>query len=146
MNQYKAQAYEQLPSTEDPRKVEAWGLMKSATGLEDACKSPDDDHALREALRLNQVLWTIIQTALLEEDCPLPRELRDNIITLSILVDRTTFSCLGDLDREKVPFLINLNRQLAMGLLESADNTEQSPSTGPGPAPTPSGGPTSFDV
>ncbi len=146
MTYAKAQAYEQVPSVEDPRKVEAWGLMKSATGLEDACKNPDDKNALREALRLNQVLWTIIQTALLEEDCPLQKELKDNILMLSILVDRTTFRCLGDLDREKVPFLINLNRQLAMGLLESAENNEQAPSIGPGPAPAPTGGPTNFDV
>jgi len=142
--QTKAQAYEQIPSADDPRKVEAWGLMKAATGLENACKDPEDDDALREALRMNQVLWTIIQTALLEEDCPLPAELRDNVITLSILVDRTTFSCLGDLDRDKVPFLINLNRQLAMGLLEGVDAVEATPSEGPGPSPAQ--GPTSFDV
>ena len=121
----QAAAYEQIPSVDDPRRVEAWGLMKAAAGLEDACNNPEDDDALREALRLNQVLWTIIQTAVLEEDCPLPQELRENIITLSIIVDRTTFSCLGDLDHDKVPFLINLNRQLAMGLLEGADAAEE---------------------
>ena len=141
-----AQAYQHIPSVEDPRKVEAWGLMKAATGLEDACKVPDDDGALRESLRLNQVLWTIIQTAVLEVDCPLPADLRENIITLSILVDRTTFSCLGDLDRGKVPFLINLNRQLAMGLLEGADGVESAPSEGPGPNPSMANGPTSFEV
>jgi flagellar biosynthesis regulator FlaF len=144
--QDRAQAYEQIPSADDPRKVEAWGLMKAATGLENACKDPENDESLREALRLNQVLWTIIQTAVLEDDCPLPPELRENVITLSVLVDRTTFSCLGDLDRDKVPFLINLNRQLAMGLLEGADAVESAPSAGPGPTPTRPAGPTSFDV
>ena len=112
-------AYDRRPSPDDPRQVEAWGLLKAAERLDSARRDPNDDDELRESLRINQVLWTIIQSAVSAPDTELPPELRDNILTLSILVDEQTYACLGDLDREKVSFLVEVNRHLAMGLMEN---------------------------
>ncbi len=114
--QRQAQSYSQTPAASDPRAVEAWALMKSADRLENARREKDDDE-LRESLRINQILWTIIQTSAAEQETELPPDVRDNILNLSLIVDRKTFDCLGDLDREKLPFLIDLNRNIAMGLM-----------------------------
>ena len=114
--QTQTQSYSQTPPVSDPRAVEAWALMKSADRLESARREKDDVE-LRESLRINQILWTIIQTAAAEQETELPPEVRDNILNLSLIVDRKTFDCLGDLDRDKLPFLIDLNRNIAMGLM-----------------------------
>ena len=111
-------AYDRRPTPDDPRQVEAWGLLKAAERLDSARGNPNDDDELRESLRVNQVLWTIIQSAVSAPESELPLELRDNILRLSILVDEQTYACLGDLDRGKVSFLVEVNRHLAMGLME----------------------------
>lgn len=110
-------AYDRRPSPDDPRQVEAWGLMKAAERLDNARRDPNDDDELRESLRINQILWTIIQSGVSAPDNELPPEVRDNILKLSALVDQRTYACLGDLDREKVSFLVDVNRHLAMGLM-----------------------------
>ncbi len=120
-------AYDRRPSPDDPRQVEAWGLLKAAERLDSARRDPNDDDELRESLRVNQVLWTIIQSAVLAPDTELPPELRDNILTLSVLVDEQTYTCLGDLDREKVSFLVEVNRHLAMGLMENPGGGDGEP-------------------
>lgn len=111
--------YERPPSAaSDPREIEAWALMRSARRLEEARRDPGDEDELRESLRFNHILWTIFQTAVAEPDCQLPREVRENVLKLSVLVDKRTFSCLGDLeDVDKLGFLIDLNRNLALGLM-----------------------------
>lgn len=134
---YQRSAYDRLPSPDDPRQVEAWGLMKAAERLENARRDPNDDE-LRESLRVNQVLWTIIQSSVSAPDTELPPELRDNILTLSVLVDRRTYSCLGDMDREKLSFLIEVNRHLAMGLMGYPGGVANDPDEpAPGSSDTP---------
>ena len=112
----QSQSYNPAPVSNDPREIEAWALMKSADRLENA-RREIDDHEVRESLRINQILWTIIQTAVAGTETELPPDVRDNILRLSIIVDNKTYDCLGDLDREKLPFLIDLNRNIALGLM-----------------------------
>ena len=115
---HPADAYDRTPSDDsDPREIEAWALMKSARRLEEARRHPGDEDELRESLRLNQILWTIFQAGVAEPDCRLPRKVRENVLKLSVLVDKRTFSCLGDLDVDKMGVLIDLNRNLALGLM-----------------------------
>lgn len=126
-------AYDQQAPSEDsdPREIEAWALMKSARRLDEARRDPTNKDELRESLRFNQILWTIFQTAVTEPDCPLPREVRENVLKLSVLVDKRTFSCLGDLDVDKMDFLIDLNRNVALGLMEKPENPEAPGAAGP---------------
>lgn len=112
-----AQAYVHQPDPNDPRAVEAWGLMQAAQRLDDARRDPGNEEVLRESLRKNQLLWTILQSAVGDRETPLSDEVRNNILSLSYMVDRKTFDCLGDLDGEKVDFLVDLNRNIAMGLM-----------------------------
>lgn len=125
-----ATGYTNRPVSEDPRDVEAWGLTEAARRLIHARQSPDNPELLRQALSLNQRLWTIFQTSMVDPECPLPRDVRDNILTLSIIVDRQTFDRLIDLDTTKLDRLIDINRAVATGL-------SQRPAAGESPVAPP---------
>jgi flagellar biosynthesis activator protein FlaF len=109
-------AYVSRPSGDDPRSTEAWALGEASRRLALAAKMDDKGEALREALRLNQRLWSIFQAALSEPDCPLPKDVRDNVLALSVMVDRHTMARLGDLDGSKVGPILDINRAIAEGL------------------------------
>ncbi|MBP7339735.1 flagellar biosynthesis regulator FlaF [Niveispirillum sp.] len=111
-----ATGYSNRPTSDDPRDVEAWGLTEAARRLIHARQAPENPDLLRQALSLNQRLWTIFQTSMVDPECPLPRDIRDNVLALSIIVDRQTFDRLIDLDVNKLDRLIDINRAVATGL------------------------------
>jgi flagellar protein FlaF len=102
----------------DPRSTEAWALAEASRRLVLAAKTEDKGKSLREALVLNQRLWTIFQGALSEPDCPLPKEIRDNVLALSVLMDRHIMQRLGDLDGAKIQPILDINRAIAEGLAQ----------------------------
>ncbi|HYH18557.1 MAG TPA: flagellar biosynthesis regulator FlaF [Azospirillum sp.] len=114
--------YASRPASDDPRDVEAWALAEAARRLIDAGHQPENPEALQAALQLNQRLWTIFQAAMTEDDCPHPLELRTNIAALSLMVDRETLARLADLDGSKLDVLVNINRNVAGGLLAQKEN------------------------
>lgn len=111
-----ATGYSNRPTSDDPRDVEAWGLTEAARRLIHARQTPENPDLLRQALSLNQRLWTIFQTSMVDPECPLPKDIRDNVLALSIIVDRQTFDRLIDLDVNKLDRLIDINRAVATGL------------------------------
>ena len=130
-------AYVSRPTGDDPRSTEAWALGEASRRLAVAAKMDDKGEALREALRLNQRLWSIFQAALSEPDCPLPKDVRDNVLALSVMVDRHTMARLGDLDGSKVGPILDINRAIAEGLsARPAQSAASAPTTRPAaPAP-----------
>lgn len=112
--------YTSRPSGDDPRSTEAWALGEASRRLALAAKMNDGGEALREALRLNQRLWSIFQAALSEPDCPLPKDVRDNVLTLSLMIDRHVMARLGDLDGSKIQPILDINRAIAEGLAGKA--------------------------
>ena len=114
--------YDQIPAGGNPRQAEAWALTKAATNILDAIRS-EDKEALRNAVRMNWRLWTIIQSELLDPQCQLPQEIRSNMISLAAFVDKTTVGLLSDLtNKSSIDSLVNINKELAAGLRESLDN------------------------
>ncbi|TWB43817.1 flagellar biosynthesis regulator FlaF [Nitrospirillum pindoramense] len=113
--------YTNRPASDNPRDIEAWGLTEAARRLMLAAQTPENPEPLRQALSLNQRLWTIFQSSMAEEDCPLPKDLREKILVLSLIVDRQTFERLGDLDVTKLQQLIDINRNIAAGLSQRPD-------------------------
>lgn len=111
-----AVGYSNRPASDSSRDVEAWALIEAARRLLRASQTPDDHDQLRSALIINQRLWTIFQASVTEDDCPLPPELRNNVLMLSMIVDQDTFARLADMDVTKLDRLIDINRQLASGL------------------------------
>jgi flagellar protein FlaF len=125
-----AQEYTTRPDSQDPREVEAWALTEAARRIVAATRDMANQAGLRDALMLNQRLWTIFQVSMAETDCPLPDDLRRNIFSLSVIVDRQTTARLVDLDTGKLDILLDINRQVAAGLRER-------PKTANAPAPAP---------
>ena len=87
----QVQQYNAPPASNDPREIESWALMKSAARLDHARLNEEDDDEFRESLRVNQLLWTIFQDSVARPDTELPPEVRDNILRLSIFVDKRTY-------------------------------------------------------
>jgi flagellar protein FlaF len=108
--------YVSRPSGDDPRSTEAWALGEASRRLALAAKMNDKGEALREALRLNQRLWSIFQAAITEPDCPLPKDVRENVLALSLMVDRHSVARLVDLDGSKIGPILDINRAIAEGL------------------------------
>jgi flagellar protein FlaF len=110
--------YVNQPPVSDARSTEAWALGEASRRLVVASKTEDNGVSLRQALTLNQRLWTIFQTSLSEPNCPLPVEIRDNVLTLSIMMDRQIMQRLGDLDGSKLQPILDINRCVAEGLAQ----------------------------
>ncbi len=133
--------YASQPKAMDPRSTEAWALAEASRRLILAARIIDDNgEALRAALVLNQRLWSIFQASLIDPSCQLPRDIRDNVLALSILIDRHLMQRLADLDADKIQPIIDINRSIAEGLSmtppEAASAGVQTPtSAGANPAP-----------
>ncbi len=122
-----------------PRETEGRALLEAARRLADAQQKPEDKHGLREAARLNWRLWTIFQAELSAPDCPMPVEIRTNMLNLCNFVDKRTVALLAKPAPDLVDVLINVNRQIAAGLLTRADQAQtdkQEESAGDAAPPT----------
>ncbi|MEK7244555.1 MAG: flagellar biosynthesis regulator FlaF [Pseudomonadota bacterium] len=117
-------SYPRQPAPGSPTYTEAWALVEAARRMAMAIESgpldnPDVRKAVRDALRLNWRLWTIFQTELSADESPVPIEIRQNMLSLSNFVDSHTVQTMADPSAEKIAILIEINRNIATGLLES---------------------------
>ncbi len=119
--------YSSVPLSSSPRMTEAWALVEAARRIAEALQDaegkdmsdPKVRAALREPLRLNWRLWTIFQAELLDEDSDVPVDVRVNMLTLCNYVDKHTVTCLADPTAENIAGLIDINRNIASGLMEN---------------------------
>jgi len=120
---YAAQHLEAYRSAQNTsisgRDIEAAALTRCALMLS-ACQQNWDaagrDENLSDALRTNQQVWSILQSELVKDDNPLPRELRQNLLTLSVFVDNRMIQVMAHPEPEKLKMLIDINLNLAAGL------------------------------
>jgi flagellar biosynthesis activator protein FlaF len=101
------------------REIEASALTNAANILkliQDSWDAPGRGEVLHEALKFNQVLWSIFQAELAQADNPLPKELRENILSLSAFVDKRIFEIMAYPSSEKLTAIIDINLNLAAGL------------------------------
>ena len=106
------------------REVEASVLSQAAQRLktcQEQLQKQGASEALLQALRYNQQLWTIFQVELSENDHPLPKDLRVSLLRLSQFVDRRTFDVMASPAAEKLSILIDINRNIASGLLQQSE-------------------------
>ena len=133
MSQDKIQAYAQTQkSSMSPREVEAMAFTKAALMLEEAKKNTDDYDSYASALKFNQLLWTIIQADIVDKENELPAQLKANILSLSIFVDKQTVKALADTKTRHIDSLININKNLAEGLMAKVESEVE---TKPEPVP-----------
>jgi flagellar biosynthesis activator protein FlaF len=105
----------------NPRELEADLLLKAASRLQavhdawDRTK-PEFDHALL----YNRKLWSIFLTSVTSSEHPLPVAIRQNVANLGLFVMNQTVAIMRDPQRDQLGSLININRELAAGLLGRA--------------------------
>ena len=120
--QHSAQTYKNVANeTSSARELEASLLLKSAARIQtihDGWEGRKTE--LADALLFNRKLWTIFLDSILRDDNPLPIEVRQNVCSLSVFVINRTIKLSGDPKPEGLGSLININRQLAAGLLGRA--------------------------
>jgi len=101
-----------------PRDLEAGLLLEAASRLQAV---RDDWNGKRKnldnALRYNRQLWTIFMTAVTGNDNRLPKEIRQNVANLGLFVMKQTIATIGDPKPEQLGSLININREIAGGLM-----------------------------
>jgi flagellar protein FlaF len=99
------------------RDLEAHVLLKSAARLQ-AIKDNWEARQgeLDEALTKNRKIWTVFVSSLSQEDCPLPSELRSNLLNLGFFVFNHTIRMTIGARPEQLAVLIDINRNIAAGL------------------------------
>jgi flagellar protein FlaF len=104
-----------------PRELEANLLLRAAAHLQAVCSEwIERQGELHEALLFNRKLWTILMTAVTSEDNQLAVGIRQNIANLGLFVIKQTVATTGAPHPDKLHSLININRELAAGLLGRA--------------------------
>lgn len=125
--------YSRVPQPGNPRNTEAWALMEAARRMRDAKAKGKED--LLKAVRLNWRLWTIFQSNLVDPEAPIPMPIRENMLALSNFVDRRSAEILSNPTPDLVDALVNINAQIAGGLMTVPEQT----ATPIPPAPAPGG-------
>ena len=120
-----------------PRQTEGRALLESARRMAEAQKKPEDLKGMKETAQLNWRLWTIFQAEVTQADCPLPPEVRKNMLDLCNFVDKHTVRFLANPEPKSLDVLINVNRQIAAGLLSGdpggqSDGPSEVPPSGQG--------------
>lgn len=93
--------------------LEKEALLKAARLLDDARSNPGDGAALGDALRFNLDLWTIFQADVSDPATPLPDDLKQHLLSLSLFMDHSAADLLNGFDDRTLQAMIDINRTLA---------------------------------
>jgi flagellar protein FlaF len=103
------------------RELEAQVLNRAAKMLKD-CQNhwgeEGHDTRLDTAIRFNQKVWTFFQAELTDPENPLPKEIKENILSLSLFIDTRLIETLLEPAPDKLTTVININQNIAAGLLQ----------------------------
>jgi flagellar protein FlaF len=124
MQPNQTDAYRQVQKTAlTDRELEAAVLMKAAAMLK-RCQvnwdAADREESLAKALRYNQLLWSFFQSALVDPKNPLPDKMKEDILRLSMFIDKRIFEILSYPEPEKISIIIDINMNIAEGLRTAA--------------------------
>lgn len=114
-------ATDKKPQFSNKREMDAAAFSQAAYVLDQAKQKLGDKELCERALKYNQLLWTIIEADVAAGDNTLPDEVKANLMSLGIFVDKQTTKGLIDADEELFDSLININLNISEGLMEEAD-------------------------
>jgi flagellar biosynthesis regulator FlaF len=98
---------------------QAYQLSESAIRMDLArVKRADNPLILMDALNRNIEVWLKLRTIIMRKDCPLPEDTSKNLVKLSQFVVERTITGAEDMSESTLDALININLQIAEGLLE----------------------------
>ncbi len=121
-------AYGTTAATTDQRSLEGKILLKSAMQLEQlATRLRNGETAsleeIGDVLEYNQKLWTLFVSETMNEEHPLEQNIKNNIASLGIFVFNRTKDILIDTKPDKFSALIDINRNIAAGLMKQSTST-----------------------
>lgn len=116
--------------TPDQRELEARVLLKAAKAFKEAKDNWDDitQEQLDDVLTYNRQIWMMfVDTAIEDDDPDRSTALRNNIANLGVFIFNHTLDILADPQKEKLDILMEINREIAAGLMTSPkqQNPEQ---------------------
>ena len=115
VNAYTVQQKENLSGRElEASVLSRAGLMLKS--VKDNWGAPDRDQKLLEAVKFNQKVWSFFQAELSDPENPLPKNLREDILNLSIFIDKRLFEVMAYPDPEKLAIVIDIDFNIAAGL------------------------------
>ena len=108
--------------TANPRELEADLLLSAAAKLQTVRDGWLNRQAsdLESALLYNRRLWSIFVTSCTSPENPLPANVRQNVANLGLFVLKHTLMVMANPKPENLHSLININREIAAGLLGRA--------------------------
>ena len=101
------------------RELEASVLTQAALKLtycQQNWDAPDRAERMVEALTHNQRIWSILQSELARDDNPLPKQLKEDLLSLSLFIDKRSFDIMAFPEMSKITMLISINLNIAAGL------------------------------
>lgn len=107
-------------NTPDQRELEAHVLLKATRFLQDIQNDWDNitSEVLEETLKYNRQIWMMFyDTALENPEGDRPNDLRSNIINLANFIFKREIEIMGSPSPDKLDILININREIAAGLM-----------------------------
>ena len=113
--------------TPDPRELEARVLLKSAKMLQDLRDNLEDANSeiIEETLKYNRQIWVMFyDTAIEDKGTDHTPQLRSNIINLANFIFKRETEIAAAPAPEKFDVLININREIAAGLMGSPAESE----------------------
>jgi len=99
------------------RPLEGEAFMKAARLLSQAQDYPENKRLLGEALQYTQKLWTIVQADLNSTDNKMDKDLKAKLLSLSLFVDEHCLLAIKKPHQQLLQGLIEVNRNVASGLL-----------------------------
>lgn len=90
------------------------GLMLKA--VQENWQGPDREQKLMEAVKFNQKVWSFFQAELSDPENPLPKNLREDILNLSLFIDKRLFEVMANPDKDKLQIVIDIDFNIAAGL------------------------------
>ena len=120
MHQNPVNAYTEIQKESlSGRELEASVLSRAGLMLKNVKENwgaPDRDQKLLEAIKFNQKVWSFFQAELSDPENPLPKKLREDILNLSLFIDKRLFEVIAFPDPEKLAIVIDINFNIAAGL------------------------------
>lgn len=124
------QAYQEADkSGMSGRDTEAYALSKATIALRECqnnWESPGRDQLLERALKLNQRVWSIFQAELTRADNPMPLPIKQNILKLSVFIDKRIIEILAEPKPEALDIIVSINENLAAGLRQTVAKESES--------------------
>lgn len=115
----------------DQRHLEGDVLLQAAQRLDELRRrwSPELYSELDSALLYNRKLWTIFAAEMGNDASELPLQLRNNIASIAVFVFKRSLELLAKPAAEPIAALVEINRNIAAGLLAAPAAAAASPAT-----------------